>query len=217
MVLVLPFAKILATSLSIGSGGSGGIFGPGMFIGGMLGAGIWRLLEPIAPGDPGRPGAVRDRRDDGAVRQRRPRPARGDADGRRDDRQPLDARSGDGRGRPRDVRRRDEDRSTGASSRRGPTRRPTGSASRCRCSRRSRWAMRPARRAWSCGADDTVGDGAGPDRGEPACPGRRSSAPMARSWAWSTSTSLQAAADDERVGAVAIVARADPRGRRRPR
>ena len=29
MVLALPFAKILATSLSIGSGGSGGIFGPG--------------------------------------------------------------------------------------------------------------------------------------------------------------------------------------------
>ena len=52
IVLVLPFAKILATSLSIGSGGSGGIFGPGMFIGGMLGAGIWRLLEPIAPGIP---------------------------------------------------------------------------------------------------------------------------------------------------------------------
>jgi len=52
MVLILPFAKILATSLSIGSGGSGGIFGPGMFIGGLLGAGIWRLLEPIAPAIP---------------------------------------------------------------------------------------------------------------------------------------------------------------------
>jgi CIC family chloride channel protein len=33
-VLALPFAKILATWLSIGSGGSGGIFGPGMVIGG---------------------------------------------------------------------------------------------------------------------------------------------------------------------------------------
>ncbi len=52
VVLVLPFAKILATSLSIGSGGSGGIFGPGMVIGGLLGAGIWRLLEPIAPAMP---------------------------------------------------------------------------------------------------------------------------------------------------------------------
>ena len=52
MILVLPFAKILATSLSIGSGGSGGIFGPGMVIGGLLGAGIWRLLEPVAPAIP---------------------------------------------------------------------------------------------------------------------------------------------------------------------
>jgi len=49
IVLVLPFAKILATSLSIGSGGSGGIFGPGMVVGGLLGASIWRLLEPVAP------------------------------------------------------------------------------------------------------------------------------------------------------------------------
>jgi chloride channel protein, CIC family len=52
IVLVLPFAKILATSLSIGSGGSGGIFGPGMVIGGLLGAAIWRLLAPVAPAIP---------------------------------------------------------------------------------------------------------------------------------------------------------------------
>ena len=43
MVVVLPFVKIVSTSLSIGSGGSGGIFGPGMVIGGMLGATFWRL------------------------------------------------------------------------------------------------------------------------------------------------------------------------------
>ena len=55
MVLILPFAKIVATSLSIGSGGSGGIFGPGMVIGGLLGASVWRLLEPIAPGVPADP------------------------------------------------------------------------------------------------------------------------------------------------------------------
>jgi CIC family chloride channel protein len=55
VVLLLPFAKILTTSLSIGSGGSGGVFGPGMVIGGLLGAGIWRLLEPIAPGLPSSP------------------------------------------------------------------------------------------------------------------------------------------------------------------
>jgi H+/Cl- antiporter ClcA/CBS domain-containing protein len=55
VVLLLPVAKVLATSLSIGSGGSGGVFGPGMVIGGLLGAGIWRLLEPIAPGVPADP------------------------------------------------------------------------------------------------------------------------------------------------------------------
>ena len=55
VVLLLPFAKIVATSLSIGSGGSGGIFGPGMVIGGLLGAGIWQLLQPIAPGLPADP------------------------------------------------------------------------------------------------------------------------------------------------------------------
>ncbi len=54
IVLGLPFAKILATSLSIGSGGSGGIFGPGMVIGGFLGAAIWRLSQdlPAVPHSP---------------------------------------------------------------------------------------------------------------------------------------------------------------------
>ncbi len=55
VVLVLPFAKILSTSLSIGSGGSGGIFGPGMVIGGMLGASFWRLLYPVFHGMPSSP------------------------------------------------------------------------------------------------------------------------------------------------------------------
>ncbi len=54
IILALPFAKILATSLSIGSGGSGGIFGPGMVIGGFLGAGAWRLLSGF-PGVPHSP------------------------------------------------------------------------------------------------------------------------------------------------------------------
>jgi CIC family chloride channel protein len=55
IVLVLPFAKIAATSLSIGSGGSGGIFGPGMVIGGMLGAAFWRLTESALPHMPNSP------------------------------------------------------------------------------------------------------------------------------------------------------------------
>ncbi len=49
IVLIVPFARILATGLSIGSGGSGGIFGPGMVIGAFLGASVWRLFEPTFP------------------------------------------------------------------------------------------------------------------------------------------------------------------------
>jgi chloride channel protein, CIC family len=52
IVLLLPLAKIVSTALSIGSGGSGGIFGPGMVIGGFLGAAVWRLLHGFAPGLP---------------------------------------------------------------------------------------------------------------------------------------------------------------------
>jgi chloride channel protein, CIC family len=57
IVLVLPIAKIVATSLSIGTGGSGGIFGPGIVIGAFVGAAIWRLGEMFhLPGVPDGPG-----------------------------------------------------------------------------------------------------------------------------------------------------------------
>lgn len=49
IVLIVPFARIVSTGLSIGTGGSGGIFGPGMVIGAFMGAAVWRLFEPIAP------------------------------------------------------------------------------------------------------------------------------------------------------------------------
>jgi H+/Cl- antiporter ClcA/predicted transcriptional regulator len=49
IVLVVPFARILATGLSIGSGGSGGVFGPGIVIGAFLGAAVWRLFYPVFP------------------------------------------------------------------------------------------------------------------------------------------------------------------------
>ena len=49
IVLLLPFARIVTTGLSIGSGGSGGIFGPGMVIGAFTGGAVWRLFEPIVP------------------------------------------------------------------------------------------------------------------------------------------------------------------------
>lgn len=44
-MIVLVVVKILATSLTIGSGGSGGVFAPGLFIGGMLGGSLWWLLS----------------------------------------------------------------------------------------------------------------------------------------------------------------------------
>jgi CIC family chloride channel protein len=53
IILLLPFVKILTTGLSIGSGGSGGIFGPGMVIGAALGAALWRLCYGHLPGLPG--------------------------------------------------------------------------------------------------------------------------------------------------------------------
>ncbi len=57
IVLILPLAKIVATSLSIGTGGSGGIFGPGIVIGGFVGAAIWRLGDLWhLPGIPDSPG-----------------------------------------------------------------------------------------------------------------------------------------------------------------
>lgn len=55
VILLLPFIKILTTGLSIGSGGSGGIFGPGMVIGGMVGALVWRLCYHVIPGVPDSP------------------------------------------------------------------------------------------------------------------------------------------------------------------
>lgn len=57
IVIVLPVAKIVATSLSIGTGGSGGLFGPGIVIGAFAGAAVWRLGQLSGlPGVPHEPG-----------------------------------------------------------------------------------------------------------------------------------------------------------------
>ena len=50
LMLVLVFVKVLTTSLTIGSGGSGGVFGPGMVIGGFLVGALWAGLHTVAPG-----------------------------------------------------------------------------------------------------------------------------------------------------------------------
>jgi CIC family chloride channel protein len=57
IILLLPVAKIIATCLSIGTGGSGGLFGPGIVIGAFVGAAIWRLGDLAGlPGVPEQPG-----------------------------------------------------------------------------------------------------------------------------------------------------------------
>jgi len=48
--LVLALLKIVVTSLTIGSGGSGGVFGPSLLIGGLTGAGIGCGLAALFPG-----------------------------------------------------------------------------------------------------------------------------------------------------------------------
>ncbi len=49
LMLALVFVKILTTALTIGSGGSGGVFGPGMVIGGFLGGALWAGIHAVAP------------------------------------------------------------------------------------------------------------------------------------------------------------------------
>ncbi len=49
MLILLVFLKILATSLTVGSGGSGGVFAPGMVIGGFIGASIGLVIQPFFP------------------------------------------------------------------------------------------------------------------------------------------------------------------------
>ncbi len=49
-LLVLFFAKFLATGLTIGSGASGGIFSPSLFMGATLGAAVGYVAQMILPG-----------------------------------------------------------------------------------------------------------------------------------------------------------------------
>jgi CIC family chloride channel protein len=48
-MLILVFAKILATSFTISSGGSGGVFGPSVFIGAMLGGAFGHFGHELFP------------------------------------------------------------------------------------------------------------------------------------------------------------------------
>jgi CIC family chloride channel protein len=49
-LIFLALAKILAMSLTISSGGSGGVFGPNVYIGGMVGAWVAFVMDKFIPG-----------------------------------------------------------------------------------------------------------------------------------------------------------------------
>ncbi|MCK9579222.1 MAG: chloride channel protein [Methanoregula sp.] len=49
VLILLPFVKILATSLTLGSGGSGGVFAPGLTIGAGVGGALGMILHLLAP------------------------------------------------------------------------------------------------------------------------------------------------------------------------
>jgi len=56
-LLVLAFGKILTTSFSIGSGGSGGVFGPSIVIGGAIGGAVGKFFHQLLPTVVTEPGA----------------------------------------------------------------------------------------------------------------------------------------------------------------
>ena len=47
LLLALVFAKMLATSVTLGSGGSGGVFSPALAVGALLGAWLGQLVDPL--------------------------------------------------------------------------------------------------------------------------------------------------------------------------
>jgi CIC family chloride channel protein len=57
LLLTLIFVKILATSITIGSGGSGGIFAPSLFLGAMAGGFFGAIVHQIFPNVTASPGA----------------------------------------------------------------------------------------------------------------------------------------------------------------
>jgi CIC family chloride channel protein len=57
VLLALAFGKIVTTAFSIGSGGSGGVFGPSIVIGGAIGGAVGQFFHQIIPGIVSEPAA----------------------------------------------------------------------------------------------------------------------------------------------------------------
>ncbi len=57
LLLALVFLKIIATAITLGSGGAGGVFAPALFIGAMIGGGFGHIVNTILPTLTAAPGA----------------------------------------------------------------------------------------------------------------------------------------------------------------
>ena len=57
MLILLAFLKIIATSTTLGSGGSGGVFAPSLFVGACVGGAFGMALEYLLPGQTATSGA----------------------------------------------------------------------------------------------------------------------------------------------------------------
>lgn len=57
VLLTVAFVKMITTSLTISSGGSGGVFGPSMVIGGCIGGAVGKVLNGFLPNLVSQPGA----------------------------------------------------------------------------------------------------------------------------------------------------------------
>ena len=103
--------KMVATSLTIGIGGSGGVFAPSLFIGAMLGAAFGAVARTSLPGR--RPRRhLRADRDGGGLRRRRASTDHRRGDHVRAHRRVHDHLAADGRDRARHRRRAPADQAT---------------------------------------------------------------------------------------------------------
>ncbi len=57
LLIALVFLKIIATSITLGSGGAGGVFAPALFIGAMAGGAFGYVVHSLFPGLTSQPGA----------------------------------------------------------------------------------------------------------------------------------------------------------------
>ena len=100
-LLILLVGKMIATSLTIGIGGSGGVFAPGLFIGAMLGAAFGDVAPSNCPGAGQFVRAVRPDRHGRGLCRRGPGTHHRRSDHVRIDRRVLDHLAVDGRDRHR--------------------------------------------------------------------------------------------------------------------